>query len=190
VTVPAAKRLRVGVIGCGMIAQVMHLPYLQSLPEEFEIAAICDLSPGLLKHIGDQYGIARERRFTDYRALVGSDVDAVFVLVNGSHAPQALAAAAAGKHVFMEKPLCFTLREADELAAAVRRSGVTLMVGYMKRFDPGYRYGRQLVQAMDDIRYIQINTLHPSEDQYTAYCAATTCRPTSQPSRRPKAKSC
>lgn len=149
-----------------MIAQVMHLPYLRSLPSEFEITAICDFSPGVLNHVGEQYGIASEYRFTDYRELVASDVDAVFVLVNGSHGPATLAALVAGKHVFVEKPLCFTLREADEIAAAVRQSRATLMVGYMKRFDPGYRYGQQLVRAMDDVRYVQINTLHPSEGQY------------------------
>ncbi|MFI1012778.1 Gfo/Idh/MocA family protein [Streptomyces sp. NPDC020965] len=160
------ERLRLGVIGCGTVAQIMHLPYVRSLPDRFELTALSDLSPGLLEHLGEQYGVPPERRFTDYRALLETDVDAVLVLSGGSHAPQVIAAAQAGKHILVEKPLCFTLREADEIEAAVRAAGVRLMVAYMKRFDPGYRYGQGLVGAMRDARYIQINTLHPSEDQY------------------------
>ncbi len=153
-------------IGCGAIAQIMHLPYLRSLPEHFEIAALSDLSPGLLDLLGEQYGVPVGHRFPDYRDLLASELDAVLVLSSGSHAPQVIAAAEASKHVLVEKPLCFTLREADEIEAAVARSGVTLMVGYMKRFDPGFRHGLDLVRAMPDPRYVQINTLHPSEDQY------------------------
>src|SRR5215467_12352797 len=146
---PETKRLRVGVIGCGTVAQIMHLPYLRSLPDHYQIAAISDLSPGLLKAIGESYGVPEDRRFTDYRALLATDVDAVIVLSSGSHAPQILAAAAAGKHILVEKPLCFTLREADEIIAAVRKANVTLMVAYMKRYDPGYRYAQQLVKQMN-----------------------------------------
>jgi len=162
----ATKRLRVGVIGCGTVAQIMHLPYLRSLPDLYEIAAICDLSPSLLRVIGEQYGVPENRRFTRYTDLLAAEVDAVIVLSAGSHAPQVIDAAKAGKHILVEKPLCFTLREADEIIAAVRQAGVKLMVAYMKRYDPGYRYAQRLVKQMQGIRYIQINTLHPSEDQY------------------------
>ncbi len=55
-----SKQLRVGVIGCGAIAQIMHLPNLRSLPKLFEIAAICDLSPALLSYIGEQIRRAGE----------------------------------------------------------------------------------------------------------------------------------
>ncbi|GHE70249.1 oxidoreductase [Streptomyces longispororuber] len=160
------ERIRVGVIGCGTVAQIMHLPYLRDLSDHFEIAALGDLSPGLLDHVGERYAVPASRRFTDHRALLDTDVDAVLVLSGGSHAPQVLAAAEAGKHVFVEKPLCFTLREADLIDKAVARAGVCLMVGYMKRFDPGFRWGQRLVGAVDDARFIQIDTLHPSEDQY------------------------
>jgi predicted dehydrogenase len=161
-----SKRLRVGVIGCGTVAQIMHLPYLRSLPDLYEIAAICDLSPSMLRHIGEQYGVPENQRHTDFHSLVASDLDAVLVLSPGSHASQCIAAAQAGKHVLVEKPLCFTLREADEIMAAVKQANVKLMVAYMKRYDPGYRYGQQTLKQMSGIRYVQINTLHPSEDQY------------------------
>src|SRR5207247_234525 len=76
------------------------------------------------------------------------DVDAVLVLTAGSHAEPAIAAARAGKHVFVEKPMCYTAREADEMIAAATASGVTLMVGYMKAYDPTYLTARDLWQGM------------------------------------------
>jgi len=69
------RRLRVGVIGLGEIAQIMHLPYLRELEERYEIAAICDISPQLVARIGDLYGV--DHRYTDFRALVAQpDLDA------------------------------------------------------------------------------------------------------------------
>ncbi len=160
-------RLRVGVIGCGAIAQIMHLPYLRQLSDRYEIAALCDLSPELVESLGDYYHVSR--RYTDYRDLLADDpsaVDAVLILTAGSHAPLALAALRAGKHVLVEKPMCFTLREADEMIAATEASGRTLMVAYMKRYDPGYRYAQAALPGLGELRYIQINTLHPIESPY------------------------
>ncbi len=155
-------RLRIGVIGCGLIAQVMHLPNLRDLDDRYEIAALCDLSGEVLEALGAHYHVPR--RYTDWRELVASpDVDAVLVSTPGSHAPQAIAAAGAGKHVLVEKPMCFTLREADAMIAAAERAGVTLMVAYMKRYDPGYVYARDLVRSLSDVRYVQVNVLHPAE---------------------------
>ena len=157
-------RLRVGVIGCGTIAQIMHLPYLRQLSDRYEIAALCDLSPALVESVGEYYHVSR--RYTDYRDLLAADLDAVIVLTAGSHAPLALAALRAGKHALVEKPMCFTLREADELIAAAEANGRTLMVAYMKRYDPGYRYAQAALPRLGELRYIQINTLHPSESPY------------------------
>ena len=68
----------VGVIGCGEIAQLMHLPYIHELPD-LRIAGLCDLSPGTLAALGDHYGVAT--RTTDYRELLSRpDVDASLAL--------------------------------------------------------------------------------------------------------------
>ena len=160
-------RLRVGVIGCGTVAQIMWLPNLRELDDHFEVTAICDLSPALTESVGDYFGVAH--RYQDYHDLVTSDLDLVIVLTPGSHAPAAIAAMEAGKHVIVEKPMCFTLREADAMIATAERTGKQLMVAYMKRYDPGYRYGRDAVQNMDDLRYVQINVLHPDPDFYFAH---------------------
>jgi predicted dehydrogenase len=75
----------------------------------------------------------------------------------------------AGKHVIVEKPMAYTLREADAMIATAARAGKRLMIAYMKRYDPGYRYARDLVREMDNLRYIQINVLHPDPDLYYAH---------------------
>ena len=160
-------RVRAGVIGCGGVAQVMHLPYLRELDDRFEIAALCDISPGVLQAVGEHYGVAA--RYTDYRELVRHDLDAVLVLTPGSHAPAAIAAAEAGRHVLVEKPMCFTLREADEMIAAAERHDVTLMVAYMKRYDAGYRFAQRAVQRLRGLRAVEVHIWHPSEPQYLAH---------------------
>src|SRR5438093_10189911 len=160
-------RLRVGVIGCGTVAQIMWLPNLRELDDHFELKAICDVSPGLIESLGRYYNVSR--CFLDYRDLIAEKLDAVIILTPGSHAATAMAAMEAGNHVIVEKPMCFTLREADAMIAASRRCGKRLMVAYMKRYDPGYRHGCQLVRAMNQLRYVQINVLHPSEPLYFAH---------------------
>src|SRR5579871_2734057 len=101
-----AGRVRVGVVGCGLIAQVMHLNYLRELSDRFELAAICDVAPEARDACAREYHIAST--FSDWRELVKQPLDAVLVLTSGSHAPIAVAAAQAGKHVLVEKPMCLS----------------------------------------------------------------------------------
>lgn len=160
----STRRLKVGVIGCGGIAQMMHLPHLRELNDRFEIVGLADVNRVVLDAVGDYYGIAR--RFVDYRALLRTDAEAVLILTSGSHAEPVIEAARAGKHIFVEKPLCYTTREADEIEAAVAAAGVKLMVGYMKRYDPAYRYGQRLIRELPAVSYIRITVLHPASELY------------------------
>lgn len=162
----STKRLRVGVIGCGGIAQMMHLPFLFSMSDLFEIAALSDISQGVLDVMGDRFQVPPNARYVRYQDLVTQDLDAVLILSGGDHYPAVLAALQAGKHVFVEKPLCYSLKEVDELIQAASQAKRKLMVGYMKRYDPGVLYAEQRLKEMSGIRYVQMNTLHPSEDDY------------------------
>src|SRR6266700_6035704 len=84
-------RLRVGLVGTGLIAQVMHLHYLTELADRFEIVAVADIAPGSARACADRYGIPAV--FTDWQELLRHPLDAVLVLTSGSHAPIAVAAA-------------------------------------------------------------------------------------------------
>jgi predicted dehydrogenase len=161
-------KLKVGMIGCGAIAQIQHLPHLRELRDDFAIGGLCDLSPSLLKVVGDEYGVPEERRFTDYRDLVRSDIDAVIVCPSGSHAAPSIAAAEAGKHILVEKPMCVTVAEAEAMVAAAERAGVVLMVAYMKRYEPAYQFAQAQVRALDDIRFVQVNHLHPDNSHHVS----------------------
>ena len=160
------KQLRAGVIGCGGIAQMMHLPFLDRNTSRFRISALCDLSKGLTERLGERYRVAPVQCFTDYQLLLEQDLDIMLVTSGGDHTPIVRAALQAGRHVFVEKPLCYSLAEAEELTSLAQRNGLKLMVGYMKRFDPAYRQAQRLLEGMGEIRYVQMNTLHPEEEGY------------------------
>jgi predicted dehydrogenase len=160
----SVRRLRVGVVGCGVIAQVMHLPHLRQMDDRFEIAALCDLSSELLSDLGRRYDVARLH--TSYEHLLNDQLDAVLVLSSGSHAPAACAAAEAGLHVFVEKPMCVTTREGEAMIASADRSGVTLMVGYHKRYDPAYESAVRHAVDLGELLLVRTATLESPQEPY------------------------
>ncbi len=149
-------RLRVGVVGAGVISQVMHLHFLREMGDRVEIGALCDLSRETASACASEYGVAAV--FTDWREMLAEPLDAVLVLTSGSHAPIAVAAAERGLHVFVEKPMCFSVREGLEMIAAAERAGVVLMVGYPKRYDPAYARFVEEVATLSDTRLLRVTT--------------------------------
>jgi predicted dehydrogenase len=162
-----ARRLKVGVIGCGLIAQVMHLHYLRELAELYEIAALCDVSEEVRQACARDYGVART--FADWRELIVCDLDAVLVLTSGSHAPIAIAAAEAGRHLLVEKPMCFSVAEGRDMIAAAERARVVLMVAYNKRYDPAYRRLQDAARDLRDLRLVRVTTLESPLAPYVAH---------------------
>ncbi|ALS27870.1 oxidoreductase [Paenibacillus sp. 32O-W] len=153
------KRLNVGLVGLGEVAQVIHLPVLQSLPEQFRIAALCDISPGLVERLGSQYQVAD--LYTDMNELVKQeDLDVVFVLNSDEyHAECAIAAANQGKHVFIEKPMCLTHSEADAIMEARDRNNVKIMVGYMRRYAASFAEAVKEIGGFDQITYARVRDI-------------------------------
>jgi predicted dehydrogenase len=160
-------RLRVGVVGCGLVAQVKHLPLLEQLHEQYELTAVCDLSPEVVDACRRRHQVPRG--FTRWQELLEQPLDAVWVLTGGSHAPIVAAAARAGLHVFVEKPLCLSSAEGRELLDEVEASGVTVMVGYMKRHDPAYRALAEALAGFDDLRLVRATTLEAPIRPYVAH---------------------
>ena len=152
-------RVRIGVIGCGSVAQIQHLPNLKSLPDEFEVAGVCDISPTLARTIARDFDVPLHTE--DYRELLRYELDAVLLCHSDPKTEVAVAAFEAGLHVLIEKPMCYSLREADTIIAAAREAGKVGMVAYMKVYDPAYEIAQKEVAGMDSIRFIQVNHLHP-----------------------------
>ena len=150
-------KLRIGIIGCGEVTQIMHLPSLTQLSGLFTVTALCDVSNQVLHAVGDHWNVPK--RYLDYRDLVAqADVDAVLVAnPDAYHAPATLAAIAAGKHVLVEKPMCISLQEADAIIAAQASAGVTVQVGYMRRYAPAFVEACRLVPELGPIRLARVH---------------------------------
>ena len=150
------RRLRVGFVGCGEVTQIMHWPSLYQLSDHFEVTALCDVSPLILEKLGKLWNV--QTLTTDHRELINrSDVDVVLIgNPNAFHAEVTLAAIAAGKHVLVEKPMCVTRREADQIIAAQKNSNVVVQVGYMRRYAPAFLEGCEAVKAMKEIKFARV----------------------------------
>ena len=154
------SRIRIGVIGCGAIAQVHHLPNLTALHREFEVPIVCDLSRGAAQAVSKRFHVPQF--VTDYNELLDTDVDAVLLCHGDPKTEVALAAFEAGKHVFIEKPVCFSLQEMDAMLTAQRKAGTVAQAGYMKVHDPAFQLAKREVDTMESYRFVQINHLHPN----------------------------
>ncbi len=152
--------VRIGVIGCGAIAQVQHLPNLAELYREFEVSIVCDLSLRTAKAVAQRFHIPAY--VTDYNELLKTDVDAVLLCHGDPKTAVALAALEAGKHVFIEKPVCFSIEEMDAMLSAQQKVGTVAQAGYMKVHDPAFQLAKREVDTMESYRFVQINHLHPN----------------------------
>jgi myo-inositol 2-dehydrogenase/D-chiro-inositol 1-dehydrogenase len=141
-----ALRVRLGVVGCGRVAELQHLPALRNV-RGAEVTALADADPARLESTAERFRVAR--RYADYRELIASgDVNAVAVCVPPKlHAEVALAALEAGKHVFVEKPLALGLDECRLLSAkAAERDRLKVLVGFNLRRHRLVRAARETIR--------------------------------------------
>ncbi|MHB1627483.1 MAG: Gfo/Idh/MocA family protein [Bacilli bacterium] len=139
------SRLRIGVIGCGSIARHRHLPEYAGNPR-VEIRAVCDVARHRAAETADAYGV---RAYTDYAELLRDpDIQAVSVcLPNHLHAPVAVAALQAGKHVLCEKPMATSRQAAQEMIEAARSSEKLLMIAHNQRFMAAHVKAKQMLHS-------------------------------------------
>jgi len=143
---PAASPVRVAVVGAGAVSAYHHVPALRLDPRA-ELAAVCDASADLLERRRAEWGV--DFVTTDPQDVCDSDrVDALIIATpNFTHAPIALAAARAGKHVMCEKPLGLSAAEVRTMYLACRDAGVVHMTAFTYRFAPAMRYLKHLLDS-------------------------------------------
>jgi predicted dehydrogenase len=132
----AAKKLKIGIIGCGGIANQKHFPSLQANSGLCEITAFCDLIEERAVTAAKKYGAGGAAVYTDYHDLLKQqEIDVVHVLTpNVSHCQITVDAFAAGKHVMSEKPMASTTEDAQKMIDAWKKSGKKFTIGYQNRF--------------------------------------------------------
>ena len=142
------EKLRVGIIGCGGIANGKHMPTLAKMGD-VEMVAFCDIIPERAQEAAKKFGTADAKVYTDYRELLKDEsINNVRVLAqNRNHCEITVAALDAGKHVLVEKPLCITPEEAKLMLDARDRSGKLLAVGYQFKFSNEAQYVREETMA-------------------------------------------
>jgi myo-inositol 2-dehydrogenase/D-chiro-inositol 1-dehydrogenase len=164
------RLVKLGLVGCGNVAENRHLPALQSL-RDAKVVSAADINPDRLKRVADRFHI--ERRYPDFQALLDDPaIEAVAVCVPAQfHVEVALAALRAGKHVFIEKPLALSLAECDRLIGQAAQSPSKVMIGFNLRWHRLMRQARELIQReslgpLRSIRSVITSRFHENEPEW------------------------
>jgi predicted dehydrogenase len=129
------EKLRVGLLGVGAIAQVVHLPVLTRM-ENVELVAVCDVDQPRARAIADRFGIPMVCKDDDV-VFASDDIDAVIICSPSYlHESQAIAALQGGKHVLVEKPLALTAEAAERVIEAAEKTDRALMIAMNNRWRP------------------------------------------------------
>jgi len=166
--------VRLGVVGAGFVAQVVHLPCLADERARFAVAALAEPDEAVRRAVARRHGIpAAFARHEEM--LAGTSLDAVLICSpDATHAEVVLDALASGVHVLVEKPLCLTVADADRIVAERNAAGVVVQVGYMKRFDPAYEaLVADLRTAGDELVHLARLTYDPGMAEHFGHVAGS-----------------
>jgi predicted dehydrogenase len=146
-----ADKLRIGIIGCGGIANGKHMPSLSVFKDDVELVAFCDLVEERAQKAKTEYGTAGAKVYTDYKKLLeNKSIDVVHVCTpNRSHAEVSIDALDAGKHVMCEKPMAKSAADARRMVETAKSSGKKLTIGYQHRHKPQATYLKAIIDRGD-----------------------------------------
>ena len=135
-----------GILGCGDVAQRRVAGAIQTAADS-ELVAVCRRDPSKLQAFSEAFGV--ERTYSDAASLLAdSQLDAIYIATPVNlHCPQTIAAARAGKHVLVEKPMALSVAECDEMVAACEAANVRLGVAYYRRFYPVVARMKELISG-------------------------------------------
>ena len=155
-----SEPFKIGLIGTGGISRA-HLPVYEQFPDKVKLTAVCDIIEEAAREKAREANV--DAIYTDYNKMLReADIDAVDICTgHDTHAPIVIAAAEAGKHALVEKPMGNSMQECRDMIAAADKAGVTLMIAHMLRFSPSTEAVRQLLAAgeLGEIRAARIDIL-------------------------------
>lgn len=158
-----AKQVRIGMIGAGRIGR-LHASHLARRIPGATVVAICDVVKSAAESCAAELGIARVESDPE-KVIADPGIDAVVICSStDTHAPLIEKAAAAGKHIFCEKPIALGLDVIDKALAVVKQSGVKLQIGFNRRFDSNYRRVHDLLREgkIGDLHVLKITSRDPA----------------------------
>jgi predicted dehydrogenase len=124
--------IKIGIIGAGGISQVAHIPNFQKI-DGVKVEAICDINEEKLNYVAEKFNIPK--KFTDWEKMIEDDIDAVCICSpNAFHAIQSIKAMENGKHVLCEKPICLSVKEAEDIFKTVEKTKKVFMGAFPRRF--------------------------------------------------------
>ena len=141
------RKVKIGIVGCGVVATAYYLPYLMQHPDA-DLVAVCDLFEERTSACMRLFG-AKEQYLDYYEMIKQADIDAVWILTApGTHVPFTLRAVELGKHVLLQKPMATNMEDACAMADAVRKAGVKALIepSQSSPLDPDYARLRSLVK--------------------------------------------
>ncbi len=157
-----AEKFRIGIVGCGGIANGKHLPALKAQPD-VELVWFCDIIPERAEKAAKEYGTPDAKVCVDYREILeDKTVDIIHVLTpNRSHSTITVDALEAGKHVMCEKPMAINAEEAKKMVDAAKRTGKKLTIGYQNRHRPDSLYVKEeaLAGTFGEIYYARATAI-------------------------------
>lgn len=144
------KRLRIGIIGCGGIANGKHMPAQRDV-DMADMVAFCDIIEERAQKAAEEYGTPDAKVYTDYSEMLKDDsIDVIHVLTpNKSHAQLTIDSLNAGKHVMCEKPMAKTAADAKKMVEAAKASGKKLTIGYQHRHKEESTYVKNVIDRGD-----------------------------------------
>ena len=156
------KTLRVGIVGCGGIANGKHMPSLKKI-EEVQMVAFCDIVKDRAEKAAKEYGVEGAKVYTDYKEMINTEkLDVVHVCTpNKSHAPISIYALENDCHVMCEKPMAKTYADAKAMLEAYKKSGKKLTIGYQNRCTSEAQYVHACCEngELGEIYYAKANAL-------------------------------
>ncbi len=156
-----AKKLKIGIIGTGGIARGCHMKGYESIPDDCEMVAVCDVHEPTAKLAAEQFNVSKI--YSDYNDLLADpEIDAVSVATpNKFHLGPTVAALNAGKHVLCEKPLGMNADECREMCRAAEKNGKILQVGLQSRFGGTGRFMKDFADngGLGDVYYARAQAL-------------------------------
>lgn len=156
------KQFRIGIIGCGGIANSKHMPSLRKQPD-VKLVAFCDIIEERAQKALQDFGAEDAKSYTDYKELLkDKSIDIVHVCTpNREHSFITVDALEAGKHVMCEKPMAINGEEAQKMLDAAKRTGKKLTIGYQNRYRPDSWYLKRACDAgeLGEIYYAKAHAL-------------------------------